>query len=390
MPAARLTSQDLLARLVAFDTTSRLTNLPLIGFVRDYLASFGVESQVIPDATGTKANLRAAVSGDSAKPAVILSGHTDVVPTKAADWTSDPYCLTERDGRLYGRGAADMKGFLAACLAVVPDVLAAKLPMPVSLAFSYDEEVGCAGVPSLIAALKAPVLPALCIVGEPTKLTPVLGHKGKTALRCQVHGVEAHSAMTHMGANAIEAAARIIAEIQTIAQAIARNGPTDPGYNPPYTTLQTSRIAGGTATNIIPNYCSFEFEVRNLPNEAAEPIIASIKKFTETEILPNLHARRVQGRVEWETAFSYPGLEIDASSPAGRQICRITGRPPGQKVSYGTEAGLFHKAGIPTVVCGPGSIEQAHRPDEFLAVEQLVACEQFLRRLIADLADRNG
>jgi acetylornithine deacetylase len=186
-----------------------------------------------------------------------------------------------------------------------------------------------------------------------------------------------------MGANAIDAAAKIIVKIQDVAQAVAR-GPGDPGFNPPYTTLQTSRIAGGTATNIIPNHCSFEFEVRNLPNEPAEPIVSSIRKYVELDIAPSLHARGIQGGVELETAFSYPGLQIDAASEVARQICRITGKEPGQKVSYGTEAGLFHKAGIPSVVCGPGSIEQAHRPDEYLAVEQLLACDRFLRALIAD------
>jgi acetylornithine deacetylase len=390
MSGARLTSQDLLARLVAFDTTSRLSNLPLIDFVRDYFNHFGIESQLIPDASGTKANLHAVVGGDDAEPAVILSGHTDVVPAKADDWSFDPFSLTERDGKLYGRGSTDMKGFLASSLAAVPDILAAKLVTPVSFAFSYDEEVGCLGVPSMIAEfLESPALPFLCIVGEPTNLVPVLGHKGKTALRCQVNGVEAHSAMTHLGANAIEAAARIIAKINDIAQTIAQRGPSDPGFNPPFTTLQTSRITGGTATNIIPNYCCFEFEMRNLPNEAAEPILASIKKFAERDIVPSLYAQGEQGRVEWDMTFSYPGLEIDASSEAARLVCRITGREPGQKVSYGTEAGLFHEAGIPTVVCGPGSIEQAHRPDEYLAVEQLLACDRFLRALITDLADGN-
>ena len=390
MARARLTSQQLLARLVAFDTTSRLSNLPLVDFVRDYLDQFGIESRPIKDPTGRKANLQAFVGGDSEKPAVILSGHTDVVPAKADDWTSDPFVLAERDGRLYGRGTADMKGFLAASLAAVPDILEAKLSMPISFAFSYDEEVGCRGVPSLIEKyLQSPVVPFLCIVGEPTSLVPVLGHKGKTAMRCEVHGVEAHTALTHLGANAIEAAARIIVKINDIASSIKRNGPFRQDFNPPYTTLQTSRVGGGIAANIIPNYCTFEFEVRNLPIESAEPIVASIKKFAEQDVAPNLHARGMQGGVSWETVFSYPGLEVDASSAAARHVCRIVGKEPGQKVSYGTEAGLFHKAGIPTVVCGPGSIEQAHRPDEYLAIEQLIGCDRFLSALIADLAGRN-
>ena len=389
MTAARLTSQELLARLVGFDTTSRLSNLPLIDFVADYLDGFGVQPRLIPDESGTKANLYAAVGGDPDEPAVILSGHTDVVPAKADDWSADPFKLAERDGRLYGRGTADMKGFLASSLAAVPDILAAKLSMPVALAFSYDEEVGCLGVPSLIRLLSgSPILPALCIVGEPTNIVPVLAHKGKIALRCHVHGVEAHSAMTHLGANAIEAAARIIVAIREIADDLARNGQSDPGFTPAFTTLQTSRVTGGTATNIIPNYCCFEFEIRNLPNEDPEPIFASIRSFAEREVVPDLSARGSGARVEWERTFSYPGLEVDSASQAAQRICRIVGREAGPKVSYGTEAGLYHEAGIPTVVCGPGSIEQAHRPDEFLSIEQLVACDRFLRAVVADLADK--
>lgn len=391
MAQARLSSQDVLARLVGFDTTSRLSNLPLIDFVRDYLDGLGVQSTLIPDATGKKANLRAVIGGRADLPSFVLSGHTDVVPAKADDWTSDPFTLTERDGRLFGRGTTDMKGFVGSCLALVPDIIEARLSMPVTLAFSYDEELGCLGVPSLIDELtsNAPA-PFLCLVGEPTNLAPVLGHKGKTALRCHVHGVEAHSAMTHMGANAIDAAARIVARIKETADWIADRSPRNTGYDPPYTSLQTTRISGGVATNIIPNYCCFEFEVRTLPNEPAEPIIETIKQFAEREIVPTLRARDNQGRIEWETAFSYPGLETAASTDAARFVSRAAGKIPGEKVSYGTEAGLFHRAGIPTVVCGPGSIEQAHRPDEYLSVGQLLDCDRFLRAVIFDLAARNG
>lgn len=391
MAQAHLSSQELLARLVGFDTTSRLSNLPLIDFVRDYLDGLGVQSKLIPDASGKKANLHAVIGGRGDLPSFILSGHTDVVPAKAEDWTSDPFTLTERDGRLFGRGATDMKGFVASCLAVVPAIIEAKLAMPVTLALSYDEELGCLGVPSLIDEITAnSSSPFLCLVGEPTGLAPVLGHKGKTALRCHVYGVEAHSAMTHRGANAIDAAARVVAKIRETADEIAARSSRDTGYYPPYTTLQTTRISGGTATNIIPNYCCFEFEVRTLPNDQAEPILASVRQFAEREIVPKLHARDIEGRIEWETAFSYPGLETESSSVAAQLIARAAGKSPLEKVSYGTEAGLFHNAGIPTVVCGPGSIEQAHRPDEYLAVEQLINCDRFLSRLIFDLAARNG
>jgi acetylornithine deacetylase len=255
------------------------------------------------------------------------------------------------------------------------------------LALSYDEEIGCLGVPSLIEKLSEnPLRPFLCLVGEPTNLAPVFGHKGKTALRCHVHGVEAHTAMTHLGANAIEAAAKIIAKIDEIAHAIARRSPPHTGFTPAYTTLQTSRIAGGTASNIIPNYCCFDFEVRTLPDESAAPILEALKEFADQEVMLSLRTPDKVGRVEWETMFSYPGLKIDGSSPAAQFVCRISGRVPGQNVSYGTEAGLYHEAGIPTVICGPGSIEQAHRPDEYLALDQLLACDRFLRATIADLA----
>jgi acetylornithine deacetylase len=346
---------------------------------------------LVPDAGGTKANLYAVAGGNRDRPAVVLSGHTDVVPAKADDWSFDPFALTEKDGRLYGRGTADMKGFLASCLAAIPRILEAKIPTPVALAFSYDEEVGCLGVPSLIDAIcESPALPGLCIVGEPTGIVPVLAHKGKIALRCHVHGIEAHSAMTHMGANAIEAAAQIIAAISEVAGEVAQTGAQDDGFTPPFTTLQTSRITGGTAGNIIPNYCCFEFEIRNLPNDDPEPILASIKEFAQREIAPKLHARGSQGRVEWERMFVYPGFEVDARSEPAQRICSIAGKAPSEKVSYGTEAGFFHRAGIPTVICGPGSIEQAHRPDEFLAVEQLHACDRFLNAVVADQARKSA
>lgn len=377
---------DLLGRLVAFDTTSNRSNLPLVGFVQDYLAGFGVEAEIIPDKSGAKANLHAVIGGRPDVPGVVLSGHTDVVPTDGQNWTTDPYRMTERDGLLHGRGTTDMKGFLAACLAAVPTILDARLKTPLHLAFSYDEEIGCLGVPSLIETLLArEARPYLCIVGEPTCNVPILAHKGKRALRCLVHGVAAHSSLTHLGGNAVEAAAEIVTFIKALHHRLMTEGSRDDGYVPGHTTVQTSIIRGGTATNIVPSFCQFDFEIRHLPQDDAAAILLEIQEFAERNVLPHLKERGAQARIEWEAVFGYPPLDTDPESEAARLVCRIAEAAPGAKASYGTEGGLFQQAGIPTVICGPGSIEQAHKPDEFIAAGQLADCDRFLRKLVAGL-----
>jgi acetylornithine deacetylase len=389
MSVAKLSSKELLKRLVSFDTTSSRSNLSLLEFVCDYLRGYGVQSQLIHDKTGLKANLYAFVGGDPKAAGLVLSGHTDIVPADASAWSFEPFHVIEAAGRLYGRGTADMKGFLASSLALVPEILDSDLRTPIILAFSYDEEVGCLGVPSLIKALtELPTVPFLCVVGEPTSMQPVLAHKGKVALRCHVFGVEAHSAMTHVGANAIEAAAKIITFIAAMADDLRLRGNREEGFMPPYTTLQTSKIGGGTAGNIVPDYCSFDFEIRSIPADDAAALIDVIKQYVDKEIAPGLHARAPSARIEWEELFAYPGLSTDENCSAGQWILNITGANTIRKVSYGTEAGLFHKAGIPTVICGPGSIEQAHKRDEYLEVDQLASCDAFLRRVIGDLAKR--
>jgi acetylornithine deacetylase len=375
------TSIDMLRRLVGFDTTSRVSNLGLIDFVRDWLERHGVESQLVFDETGRKANLYATI-GPPGSGGIMLSGHTDVVPVDGQDWHSEPFTLVAADGKLFGRGTADMKGFIAVILARLPEIAARRLRTPIHLALSYDEETGCHGVRRLIAALlERPVRPRLCIVGEPTLMQPVIGHKGKRSFCCRVHGFECHSSLTHLGVNAVEAAAELVAELKAMARRKCRQGPFDPDYAPPYTTIHTGTISGGTALNIVPRECSFDFEYRLLPGDDPEGPIAELRAFAEHRLLPEMRAVRPEAAIEFGELSEYPGLAIEPDAEVVRLALTLTGANRPGKVAFGSEAGLFQEAGIPTVVCGPGSIEQAHKPDEFITVEQLQACEAFIGRL---------
>ena len=368
--------------LVGFDTTSARSNLDLIHGVRDYLAGLGVDSELIHDETGTKANLWATL-GPAGRPGVVLSGHTDVVPVTGQAWDGDPFTLTERDGRLYGRGTADMKSFLACCLAAVPEFLRRGLATPIHLAFSYDEEVGCLGVRRLLAELATlPVRPSCCIVGEPTGMRVVTGHKGRQTVRVRVRGVECHSAQADSGVNAIEAAAAVIARITAERRRRRLDGPHDPTFDPPYTTLHTGVIQGGTALNIVPRDCSFEFEVRALPGEDPAAIIAAIKAFAEDELLPAMRAVSPASGFSWETLNATAGLDSRPDDEVTRLAAALSGGNATGRVSFTTEAGLYQRAGIPTVVCGPGFIEDAHKPNEFIALDQVAQCEAFLGRLM--------
>lgn len=385
MTRQSLPAREMLARLIAFDTTSRLSNMALIEFVRDYLAGLSIDSRLIHDDSGAKANLLATI-GPSDRPGIVLSGHTDVVPVDGQKWNSNPFELTERDGVLHGRGTCDMKGFIACVLALVPEIKAARLPMPVHLAFSYDEEVGCLGAPRLVEQLCAlPVPPRGCIVGEPTEMKPVTAHKGKTAMRCCVHGHESHSALTHIGANAVEAAAEIVAFLKGLARRYRDQGRRDDGFTPPYTTIHTGTIAGGTALNIVPRECAFDFEIRHLPGDDPQAILAEVRSFVAERIEPELKAVAATTGVDWRPISSYPALDTDPNAALVTLARQLTGANALGKVSFGTEGGLYHQGGIPTIVCGPGSIEQAHKPDEFVALSQLAACESFLRRLLERL-----
>ncbi|MEA3233511.1 acetylornithine deacetylase [Pseudomonas mosselii] len=380
-----VSSRALLERLVGFATVSRDSNLELIAFIRDYLAGLGVASELFHNEEGTKANLFATIGPDD-RGGVVLSGHTDVVPVEGQAWSVEPFRLTEREGRLYGRGTADMKGFIASVLAAVPALLAQPLKLPVHLAFSYDEEVGCLGVRSMLAALaQRPHKPRLCLIGEPTELKPVLGHKGKLAMRCQVHGAACHSAYAPYGVNAIEYAARLIGKLGEIGDYLARPSYHDERFDPPFSTVQTGVIKGGRALNIVPAECEFDFEVRALPGFEAQVVADRLQDYAETQLLPRMRAVSGASDIRLRPLSAYPGLATPADSEAARLVALISGSSDFGTVAFGTEGGLFDQAGIPTVVCGPGSMEQGHKPDEFVSVEQLKGCDAMLRRLVDHL-----
>ncbi|AGN79390.1 acetylornithine deacetylase [Pseudomonas putida] len=375
-------SRALLARLVGFATVSRDSNLELIGFIRDYLAELGVESELFHNPEGTKANLFATIGPLNAG-GVVLSGHTDVVPVDGQAWTVEPFALSERGGRLYGRGTADMKGFIASVLAAVPAFLAQPLHLPVHLAFSYDEEVGCLGVRSMLAALEQrPHKPRLCLIGEPTELKPVLGHKGKLAVRCQVQGAACHSAYAPYGVNAIEFAAKLIGKLGDIGEALALPAHHDARFDPPFSTVQTGVIKGGRALNIVPAECEFDFEVRALPGFEAQAVADQLQTYAEAELLPRMRKVNAASDIRLQPLSAYPGLATSADSEAARLVALLSGSEDFGTVAFGTEGGLFDQAGIPTVVCGPGSMDQGHKPDEFVSVEQLRGCDAMLLRLV--------
>jgi acetylornithine deacetylase len=371
----------MIERLIAFQTVSRDSNLGLIEWTRDYLAGLGVQSRLTYDASGKKANLFATL-GEGSKPGLILSGHTDVVPVDGQAWDTDPFKATVKDGLLYGRGSADMKSYIATALALAPQFLAAGMEAPLHLALSYDEEVGCIGVQGLIKDLQELGLqPAGCIVGEPTSMQPIIAHKGTHRFRCCIRGREAHSSYTTMGVNSIEYAARIIVYIRQMADRFAQLETRDYGFTVPYTTMQTGLIHGGLASNIVPKDCKFEFEARTMPGIDVEHLYQEIQNFATT-LLPEMQRVEPNAAIDFEWLASAPGLSMQESDAMVQLAAALARNKPNGAVSYGTEAGLFQRAGIPTVVCGPGSIEQAHRPNEFVALEQVAQCEAFMLRLM--------
>ncbi|MBK4771624.1 MAG: acetylornithine deacetylase [Pantoea sp. Morm] len=376
-----LTSRNLLEHLVAFDTTSRESNLALIDFCWRYLSGLGVTCELMHNAERSKANLYARL-GPAGSGGVMLSGHSDVVPVDGQTWTVPPFALTERDGKLYGRGTADMKGFLACMLAAVPHFLAQPLRQPLHLAISYDEEVGCLGVRSLVDSLaQRSDRPAICLIGEPTELRPVLGHKGKLAMRCEVQGAACHSAYAPQGVNAIEYAAKLIQRLTVIGERLAAPERQDARFDPPFTTVQTGVIHGGRALNIVPDACSFDFEVRTLPQEDAQQVANELVTYAQQTLEPQMRAVQPASAIRFSPLSAYPGLDTAAHSAAAQLIARLSGSDSFGTVAFGTEGGLFAAAGIPCVVCGPGSMEQGHKPDEFITLAQLDACDSLLRRL---------
>ncbi len=376
------TPREMLARLVAFPTVSSQSNLDLVDFVEAHLAGLGVASRRVPDPTGTKAGIFALV-GPAAEGGVVLSGHTDVVPVEGQPWTSDPWRLREADGRLHGRGACDMKGFLAAALAMVPDMLAANLARPVILAFSCDEEIGCLGAPPLIEAMLAAMpRPEAVIVGEPSEMRVVVGQKGSWGFRAQLRGHEVHSSILHTGVSAVMEAASLIEWMAGLMKESARTAAPNE-FDPPYSTVHVGMIAGGTANNITARDCTFSGEVRSLPAEPERHWRDRIEaEAARREAV--LRARHPDASVRFTTRMSLPGFIAD---PAAESLARaLTGDNGRLHVSYQTEAGHFQARGLATVICGPGNIAQAHQPDEFITVEQLEAGTTFVRRLIRRLA----
>ena len=380
-------SRDILQRLVAFDTTSRNSNLALIDFVSVYLYRYGVESELVYDASGEKANLYATI-GPEEKPGVMLSGHTDVVPVDGQNWSTNPFELIEKDSKLYARGSADMKGFIACVLAAVPKMVESDVQTPINLAFSYDEEIGCIGVRTLIDMLEQqPVKPAMAIIGEPTSMQAIIGHKGKCAFDVNVTGCNAHSAYTTEGVNAVIYAARLVNFIYEFQQRIVANGPFDNDYRVPYSTLHVGTIDGGTAANIVPANCRFDFEIRHLPEQDPQAIIDEIKDFAAQTLLPEMRTVFSEANIQFTEKTQYPGLFTAPDEQIVQFVKSLLGDDSHGKVSFGTEGGLFsERLGVPAVVCGPGSILQAHRADEFVAVDQIDRCDRMIDRLIDELA----
>ena len=376
-------SIELIEKLISFDTTSRESNLELIEFIRVYLDGLGVESQLVKNEAGTKANLYATV-GDLDTPGVMLSGHTDVVPVDGQEWDTDPFQVIQNRSRLYGRGTSDMKSFIAITLSQLPKFQKRGLKTPIHLAFSYDEEVGCIGVRRLIDSLNdMPVKPAMCIVGEPTNMQVITGHKGKRSYKVHVRGFEAHSSLAPYGVNAIEYGARMISFLSEQASRLVQNGPHDPLYDVTHTTVHTGTIHGGTQLNIVPKDCTFEFEFRYIDLQDPQLLEDDIRTFAREELEPKMQAINKGTGISIDLVNDMPGLEIDVESEVVTFVKALAGRNDHAKVAYGTEAGLFQeRAQIPTVVCGPGSINQAHKPNEYIEIEQVEACEIFLSRLM--------
>jgi acetylornithine deacetylase len=375
----------MIERLIAFNTVSRDSNMGLIEWVRDYLHRHGAKTRLTYDATGKKANLFATL-GDSPKPGLILSGHTDVVPVDGQNWDTDPFVVTEKDGKLYARGSADMKGFIGIILAQAPQFVTAlnsgRLDAPLHYALSYDEEVGCLGVRGLIQDLKENgIRPAGCVVGEPTSMQPIIAHKSTYRFRCAVHGREAHSSYVTFGVNAIEYAARLVVFIRQLADRLSQLEKRDYGFTVPYSTLSTGVIRGGIAANVVPKDCEFVVDMRTLPGASADALYDEVRAYAET-LVREMRAVDPQSGIDIAWASQTIGLAASEADAIVRWAMQLSNNNTVGKVSYGTEAGLFQQLGVPTVICGPGDIAEAHRPNEFVALEQLAQCEAFMNRIL--------
>ncbi len=376
-----LSSVEMLRRLIAFPTVSRDSNLELIRFVRGILEPCGAEIRLTHDDAKRKANLFATL-GPRGEPGIVLSGHTDVVPVEGQAWDSDPFEMVEKDDRLYGRGACDMKGFLACVLALVPEITERGLKTSLHLAFSYDEEVGCIGVGRLISDLeRAGIRPRSCIVGEPTEMRPVIAHKGKKGYRCTVRGFAGHSAYAPHGVNAVEYAAEAVAFLKSMARRHRDRGPYDRGFDIAHTTVHTGVIRGGSALNVIPHECAFDFEFRHLPGDDPDRLLGEFTDYVRSRLEPEMRAVFPQAGFAIEPLSEIPMLDTGPEAEVVALAQELAGSGEFAKVSFATEGSQFQRAGIPTVVCGPGSIAQAHKPNEYVTLDQIAKCDAFLRRL---------
>lgn len=372
-------SLDMIRRLVAFDTVSRHSNLELIHFVRDYLAGHGVQSHLVGNAEGTKANLYATV-GPNVEGGVVLSGHTDVVPVDGQPWDTDPFSVTEKNGRLYGRGTCDMKGFCAVALAMVPQMQAAGLKRPVHFALSYDEEIGCHGAPAMIDRLSTDIArPQAVIVGEPTSMRPIVAHKGIAALRVTVTGHEAHSSQVQRGVSAVTIAARLISFIDDMMAENRANADPACRFEPPYSTLHVGVVNGGTALNIIARQCTFVWDIRCVPGDDWRQYYQRLQAYADT-LLPAMKAVSPETDISYDILADAPPLQ-DEGGPAQELVYELCGHRHNGVVPYAAEAGQFQERGFSVVLCGPGSIDQAHQPNEYIDIDQVTACEGFLQEL---------
>jgi acetylornithine deacetylase len=370
-----------LDRLVGFPTVSAQSNLALIDYVEELLAGHGITARRIPDATGKKASLLATI-GPPDRAGIVISAHTDVVPAEEPSWSSPPFTAMTRANRVHGRGACDMKGFIAVALSHIDDFKRAATATPVHLALSYDEEVGCRGAPDLVKATAAlPVRPALCIVGEPTSLRVVSAHKGKVARRIRITGRTGHSAMPHRAANAVFAAARIVARLEDMARELARLTYDAIAFDPPYSTLHVGSLHGGTALNLVPDQATIEFEIRSVPGADVEGLLKQIDALVD-EQRSSLKRTAPEADIVIEDLSAYPGLSPASDRAAIRAVAELAGVTAGtETVSFGTEAGLYSEALIPTVVCGPGDMARAHKADEWIGLDELAAANRMMQRL---------
>lgn len=391
MTSSDISSLEMIRRFVESPTVSRDSNLELIEFVRDYLAGLGVESHVFRNAEMTKASIYATL-GPADRPGIMLAGHTDVVPVDGQEWHTDPWKLVEKDGKLFGRGTTDMKSFCAIALAFAPRFLERGLETPIHYGFTFEEEINRVGINAILDGIENfPVRPAMCIVGEPSEMKVVVAHKGKKSVRCRVKGFECHSSLAPTGVNAIEYAAELIAHIKGLSREFA-DGERDEAYDVPFTTFSVGLIRGGTALNIVSRDCAFEFEFRHLPGDDPEELYDRIVGYARDELEPHMRAVHADTGIAFEVMSEFPALDTDPDGEVVALAKRLSRRNDHGKVAFGTEASVISERGrIPTVVCGPGSIDQAHKPDEFIAIEQVAGCEAFMRRLAdAVCADRSG